>query len=1072
MRTRLSRFVWSGVGVINHVAMAALRIVDRTRRGWLSAGLACAALTWVVAVWMPRPVVAVPGVVRQKSPAHALSGVPVALAAVASGVIGGQAHGFGISRRFGVLVASGGGVSSSFTRAGVRLRTAEGVARLSLLDVGYGARLASVSGVAPVAAGSSVSYEHGWVRQWYRSGPFGLEQGFTLTRRPAEPRLGPLTLASRVSGSLVARREGPGIVFAAADGRPVLRYGGLSVRDATGRSLPADMELDGDRVTLRVWDRGARYPLTVDPLLYQNKLTAPDTGSRSQIGGNAELGDSVALSADGSTALIGGFHDHDYRGAAWVFIRKGTTWIDEQKLTATGRGKEIGHAQFGGSVALSSDGSTALIGGLNDNNAHGAAWVFIRKGKTWTEQHKLTGTGWFGSSVALSSDGSTALIGGPNPNGAQGAAWVYARKGTKWTQESKLAPATKGVAEQIGGNAEFGYSVALSADGKTALVGGPYDNRFALENAAFGEQFNGAAWVFIRKGRTWIDQQKIAGPLPAYNQPLGSEFGWSVALSSDGTTALIGAPTGLQVSGSGIIVGTGEAWAYYRSFSGFPRDWVFLTELMPPTGGPEAESVGFGAVGEYDSEFGWSVALSSDGKTALVGGPYDGPYDNGRCSSFICSVTSGVGAAWVYSDWHLKQKLIAPTTPPGTETGYSSLGFSGALCSDGNEALLGGPFAGASSPGNGAWVFGAPGGSCVRAAPGAPTGVIAAAGNSTATVGFSAPPSNGSPITRYTVTASPGSAHANGKGSPITVNGLKNGTAYTFRVTATNTVGTGPRSKPSNRVTPAPDPGAPTEVTATAGNGKATVAFTAPASRWSPIAFYTVTASPGGARATSTAGSPITITGLTNGTTYTFTVTATNGIGTGPPSKPSNAVTPVGVPGAPAAVIVIAGDGQATVGFIAPPANGSPITRYTATASPGRAQATSTTGSPITITGLTNGTTYTFTVTATNEAGTGPPSAPSIPVTPATVPGAPTAVSATAGDGQATVNFTAPPSNGSAITGYTVTASPGGATAPGSGSPITVTGLKHGTVYTFTVTATNGVGTGPPSAPSNPVTTQ
>jgi hypothetical protein len=134
-----------------------------------------------------------------------------------------------------------------------------------------------------------------------------------------------------------------------------------------------------------------------------------------------------------------------------------------------------------------------------------------------------------------------------------------------------------------------------------------------------------------------------------------------------------------------------------------------------------------------------------------------------------------------------------------------------------------------------------------------------------------------------------------------------------------------------------------------------------------------------------------------------------------------------------------------------------------------------TTGTSHVITGLANGTAYTFTVTATNSVGTGPASAPSNSVTPLGLPGAPTGATATAGNAQATVTFTAPASNGgTAITGYTVTSIPAGGVDSNAGTTGTshvITGLTNGTAYTFTVTATNAVGTGPASAPSNSVTT-
>jgi len=236
--------------------------------------------------------------------------------------------------------------------------------------------------------------------------------------------------------------------------------------------------------------------------------------------GAGELGVGVALSADGNTAVVGGSSDNEAVGAAWVFVRSGSTWGQQgSKLAGTG---EVGSAHFGFRVALSEDGNTALIGGGSDNDEVGAAWVFVRSGTTWEQQgSKLTGGGevgsaHFGYGVALSGDGNTALIGGPTDNGGVGAGWVFVRSGTVWEQQgSKLT----GGGESGLGN--FGESVALSGDGNTAMIGGGGDH-----------SEYGAAWPFA----------KSAGAPPAVT-----------SITPTSGTALGGTP--VTIKGSGFVAG-------------------------------------------------------------------------------------------------------------------------------------------------------------------------------------------------------------------------------------------------------------------------------------------------------------------------------------------------------------------------------------------------------------------------------------------------------------------------------------------------------------------------------------
>lgn len=264
-------------------------------------------------------------------------------------------------------------------------------------------------------------------------------------------------------------------------------------------------------------------------------------------------------------------------------------------------------------------------------------------------------------------------------------------------------------------------------------------------------------------------------------------------------------------------------------------------------------------------------------------------------------------------------------------------------------------------------------------------------------------------------------------------------------------------------------PGAPTNVTAAARDGAAVVRWTPPTSDGgSPITEYLITATPGGATARASAVTSFTVGGLTNGTTYRFTVAAKNANKTGPNSAPSNPVVPAPptAPSAPQSPQAVAGYTAATVTWSPPASDGnSPISGYTVTASPGGA--TVTVDGDLTqaaVRGLTNGTSYTFTVTASNIAGTSPASAPTAAVVPAiTVPEAPANVSTAPAGGAVNVTWLPPISDGgNALTGYTVTADPGGATVSTDAATTNakISGLTDGTSYTFSVVATNGIGSG------------
>lgn len=252
-------------------------------------------------------------------------------------------------------------------------------------------------------------------------------------------------------------------------------------------------------------------------------------------------------------------------------------------------------------------------------------------------------------------------------------------------------------------------------------------------------------------------------------------------------------------------------------------------------------------------------------------------------------------------------------------------------------------------------------------------------------------------------------------------------------------------------------------------NGAAVVTFT-------PTGTYATnfvgTSSPGSFTGSS-ATSPVTVTGLAAGTSYQFTVYGQNDTGSSAISSLSNSITATTVPQAPTIGSPSVASGQAytgsanvSVAFTANATGGKSITGYTVTSSSGNTGTGA--SSPISVSDVV-GTSRTYTVVATNANGSSASSSASASITPASVPQAPTIGTATAGDGSATVTFTDNATGGSAITGHTVTSSPGGLTGSGS-SPVTVSGLSNGTAYTFTVTASNAQGTSAASAASNSVT--
>ncbi|MHB8742805.1 MAG: FG-GAP repeat protein [Sulfuricaulis sp.] len=305
----------------------------------------------------------------------------------------------------------------------------------------------------------------------------------------------------------------------ASDGAKNDFFGGSVALSGTTALIGAYQKTVGSNI-----GQGATYVFTFNGSMWNQaqELTASDGVS------NDYFGDSVALS--GTTALIGAYYKYvggkSSVGAAYVFGFNGSTWVQQQELTAS---DGASGDYFGGSVALS--GTTGVVGAFNktigSNPGQGAAYVFAFNGSTWVQQQELTASDGaaydtFGGSVALS--GTTALIGASGKTVGsktlQGAAYVFAFNGSTWTQTQELT------ASDGAKNDDFGNSVALSGD--AALVG-------AVGKTVGSNTNQGVAYVFTPTGNTWVQLQELIASDGAAND----YFGGSVALS--GSTALVGA---------------------------------------------------------------------------------------------------------------------------------------------------------------------------------------------------------------------------------------------------------------------------------------------------------------------------------------------------------------------------------------------------------------------------------------------------------------------------------------------------------------------------------------------------
>jgi tartrate dehydratase beta subunit/fumarate hydratase class I family protein len=492
------------------------------------------------------------------------------------------------------------------------------------------------------------------------------------------------------------------------------------------------------------------------------KASTPHMGDHFGNGGTL-LGDSVALSGDGLTLAVGSPNESSgakgvngnqddtsvySAGAVYVFTRRNTTSPWTQQAYVKASNPQVG-AEFGHVVNLSADGNTLAVSayfeasaakGINGNQNDdsipqaGAVYVFARRGAAWSQQAyiKASNTGeagtdgnfgdgdQFGFSMSLSDDGNTLAVGAnaedgsakgingdQNDNSMQsaGAVYVYVRSGTAWTQQAYVKSAN------MAGNVQFGYSVALSADGNT-LAASSFDEGGAsrVVNGPYtpGRNGSGAVYVFTRAGTAWTQQAY----LKASNAEANDSLGVHVSISDDGNTVAVGSldedctavgvnPSALcdsemrtdtSTGAAYVFIRNGTQWAqqaFFKASNTGKEDW-FGSRLQISGDGntlavsaqledsaaqgingkqdddsaQEAGAVYFftragttwaqkayvkGSNNEAFDEFGSSVALSRDGKTMAVGARGEDSSAKGIGGSQTDNSVKEAGAVYVFT---------------------------------------------------------------------------------------------------------------------------------------------------------------------------------------------------------------------------------------------------------------------------------------------------------------------------------------------------------------------------------------------------------------------------------------
>ena len=352
----------------------------------------------------------------------------------------------------------------------------------------------------------------------------------------------------------------------------------IELTNINANSFGQSIALSGDGNTIVIGDisinnyRGGAWIHTKSSTGWESVKVAPNDLVMYDYAGKC-----VAISADGNTVVIGAPYHNSYRGALYVYTKNGSSW-NEHKLAPQILTSSTG---FGDSISISSDGTTIFAGAPYANNSSGVLYIYTKTTYSWNEEvfnPNLSTNSFFGYSVDVSGDGTTIIIGAPQQSSYKGACYVCKRNLSNWTA-IKLAPI------DLATHDSFGHSVSISNDGTTIVIGAPYRN---------GDK--GSIYVYTKNGPTWAYSELKPSGLVALDY-----FGTSVAIAGKGNTIIVGAPYRHNYVGSSYkYTKENTSWAYVE---------IYPTNLGASAG------------------FGLSVDISTDGETIAIGAPNNNNYN-------------------------------------------------------------------------------------------------------------------------------------------------------------------------------------------------------------------------------------------------------------------------------------------------------------------------------------------------------------------------------------------------------------------------------------------------------------